>query len=384
MHVSTTVAVSRGPMAPAAAQVLEQVRRSGAARRDELVTATGLSPATVGRAAAQLVDAGLLRECPPERRRPGVGRPGIPVEVDPSAYVAIGVHVGRRITTVALGDVAGRVVASDTVRRAAGADPDLTAASRRAAALLAGLPGRVPLSAGVVGPWRDLGLSPEQVGAELHELTGLPVRAGDHIAAVAATEFLHRREGAPGATLYVYARDTIGFAVAIDAGAQAEVSQVGSLGHYPSGSDVACWCGRTGCLEVTAGDDAVVRAARDAGLLGVARANQGVGSISELYSRVGEPAVLALVRRRARVLGRVAASVRDIVAPDRVVLVGQAFTGCPAVLGDIAEAMAEAGLLDEVPVSFTRFGSGIQAVAACTIALGPIYDDPLGLVSSVR
>ncbi|WP_296601510.1 ROK family transcriptional regulator [Nocardioides sp.] len=384
MHVSATVAVSRGPLAPAAAQVLEQVRRAGAVRRDELVTATRLSPATVGRAVAQLVDAGLLRECLPKRRRPGVGRPGIPVEVDPDAYVTIGVHVGRRITTVALGDVAGHVVASDTVRRAVGADPDLTAASQRAAALLAALPGRVPLSAGVVGPWRDLGLSPEQVGAELHELTGLPVRAGDHVAAVAATEFLHRRQGAPGTTLYVYARDTIGFAVALDAGAQAEVSQVGSLGHFPSGSDVACWCGRTGCLEVTAGDDAVIRAARDAGLLGVARANRGVGPIGDLYSRVGEPAVLALVRRRARILGRVAASVRDIVAPDRVVLVGQAFTGCPPVLGDITEAMAEAGLLDEVPVSFTRFGSGIQAVAACTIALGPIYDDPLGVVSGVR
>lgn len=383
MQISPTVTVSRGRLAPAAAQVLERVRVSGTARRDELAAATGLSPATVGRAVAQLVDAGLLRECPPERRRPGVGRPGIPVEVDPGTYVAIGVHVGRRITTVALGDVAGRVVASDTMRRAVGADPDLTAASRRAAALLAGLPGRVPLSAGVVGPWRDLGLSPERVGAELHELTGLPVRAGDHIAAVAATEFLHRRHGTPGTTLYVYARDTFGFAVAVDKGTQTEVSQVGSLGHYPTGSDVACWCGRAGCLEVTASDDALVRAARAAGLLGAAPAD-GAGSVESLYARVGEPAVGELLRRRARALGRVAASVRDIVAPDRVVLVGQAFTGCPAVLEDVTGAMAQAAVLGEVPVSFTRFGAGIQAVAACTIALGAVYDDPLGLVAGAR
>lgn len=383
MHTSPTVTVSRGRLAPAAAQVLERVRVAGTARRDELAAATGLSPATVGRAVAQLVDAGLLRECPPERRRPGVGRPGIPVEVDPETYVAIGVHVGRRITTIALGDVAGRVVASDTMRRAVGADPDLTAASRRAAALLAGLPGRVPLSAGVVGPWRDLGLSPEQVGAELHELTGLPVRAGDHIAAVAATEFLHRRHGTPGTTLYVYARDTFGFAVAVDKGTQTEVSQVGSLGHYPTGSDVACWYGRAGCLEVTASDDALVRAARSAGLLAAAPPD-GAGSIESLYARVGEPAVEELLRHRARALGRVAASVRDIVAPDRVVLVGQAFTGCPAVLEDVTGAMAQAAVLGEVPVSFTRFGAGIQAVAACTIALGAVYDDPLGLVAAAR
>ena len=77
-------------------------------------------------------------------------------------------------------------------------------------------------------------------------------------------------------------------------------------------------------------------------------------------------------------------TVRDIVAPDRVVLVGQAFTGCPAVLEDVTGAMAQAAVLGEVPVSFTRFGAGIQAVAACTIALGAVYDDPLGLVASAR
>lgn len=384
MHIASTVTVSRGPLAPPAAQVLERVRASGTARRDELAAATGLSRATVGRVVGQLSDAGLLRECPPERRVPGVGRPGIPVEVDPGTHVAIGVHVGLRITTVALGDITGQVIASDTLQRAVGADPDLTGASRRAAALLAGLPGRVPLAAGVVGPWRDLGLSPERVAAEVHELTGLPVRAGDHIAAVAATEFLHRRHGTPGTTLYVYARDTIGFAVAVDRGAQVEVSQVGGLGHYPAGSHVACWCGRTGCLGVTAGDDALVRAARDAGLLDASSASDGTGAIGVLYSRAGDPAVLALLRRRARVLGRVAASVRDMVAPDRVVLVGQAFTGCPAVLEDITGAMAQAAVLGEVPVSFTRFGAGIQAVAACTIALGAVYDDPLGLVAAAH
>lgn len=385
MHISPTITVSRGRLGLATAQVLEQVRAIGVAHRDEIASSTGLSLATVGRAVGQLTEAGLLRECPRKGRARGLGRPGIPVEVDPDAYVTIGIHVGRRIATVALGDLTGRVVAQDAVRRSAGAVPDLAGISRRAAALLAGLPGRAPVSTGVVGPWRELGLAPSNVGAELGELTGLPVRTGDHIAAVAATEFLHRRHGTPGVTLYVYARDTVGFAVAVDKGTQTEVSRVGSLSHYPTGSHVSCWCGRTGCLEVTAGDDAVLRAARDAGLLEDWSATGDIPSITRLYAAAAsEPAVLELLRRRAGLLGRVAASVRDIVAPDRVVLVGQAFTGSSAVLGDITDAFAEASALGEVPVSFTRFGAGIQAVAACTVALGPVYDDPLGVVPGRR
>jgi len=341
---SPTITVIRGRFGPAAAQVLEQVRAIGVAHRDELASSTELSLATVGRVVGQLTDARVLRECPQKVRSRSIGRPGIAVEVDVDHYLTAGVHIGRRITTVALGDLTGRVVAAETIRRAPGERVDLDGVSRRAAALLAGNPGRPPISVGLVGPWRELGLPPGELGAELHDLTGLEVRTADHIAAVAATEFFHRRRGTPGVTLYVYARDTVGFAVATDKGTHTEVSRVGSLTHYPTGSDVPCWCGRTGCLQVTAGDEAVLPSAR------------------------------------ARLLGEAAASVRDMVAPDRVVLVGQAFTGCPGVRDDITSAFSDTTALGDVPLSFTRFGAGIQAITACTIALGPVYDDPLGVV----
>ncbi len=382
MHLSPNITVSRGRFGPATAQVLEQVRANGVVHRDELASLTGLSLATVGRTVSQLTEAGVLREHPTRVRSGGLGRPGVPVEVDRNRYVTIGVHLGRRISTVALGDLTGTVLTHDTMRRAPGSVPDLDAISRRAAALLGDFPGRAPLAAGLVGPWRELGLSPSELGEELHDLTGLDVRTGDHIAAVAATEFLHRRHGTTGVTLYVYARDTVGFAVAMDKGTQTEVSRVGSLTHFPTGSGVPCSCGRTGCLEVTAGDEAVVATALAKGLLREAPPGAAV-PIDRLYADTGEPVTL-LLRERARVLGGVAASVRDMVAPDRVVLVGQAFTGCPRVRDDITSAFAESTALGDIPVSFTRFGAGIQAITACTIALGPVYDDPLGIVPRRR
>ena len=50
-------------------------------------------------------------------------------------------------------------------------------------------------------------------------------------------------------------------------------------------------------------------------------------------------------------------------------------------LGDIRRAFHSTTALGDVPLSFTRFGAGIQAIAACTIALGPVYDDPLAIVT---
>ena len=372
---SPMITVTRGRLGSTAAQVLEQVRAAGVVHRDEIAARTALSVATVGRVVGQLVEAGLLRERHDRTRLGAVGRPGVPVEVDPDRFVTIGVHLGRRIATVALGDLTGRVLDSETHERRSGESPDVLELSRSAARLLGRTPHRTPLSAGLVAPFRELGLDRDSLGAELHDLTGLEVATADHIAAVAASEFLHRRHGTPGVTLYVYARDTVGFAVAVDKGVQTEVSRVGSLTHFPTGSAATCSCGRTGCLEAAAGDAAVVAAAVPTGL--VPRP-----TIDAVYAAAAAAPIRALLRARARTLGEVAAQVRDMVAPDRVVLVGQAFTGCPSVLEDITRAFHETTALGEVPLSFTRFGSGIQAIAACTIAVGPVYDDPLGVAGA--
>ncbi|GAA3660200.1 ROK family transcriptional regulator [Nocardioides ginsengisoli] len=345
MARSPIITVSRGRFSSTPSQVLEQVRAAGRASRDEVAAASGLSIATVGRTVAQLVELGLVRERPDLARPGATGRPGVPIEIDADRYLTIGFHVGRRIATVALGDLTGRVLTSQTVRRPLGAEPDLEELSRVAAALLGAHPGRVPLAAGLVAPWRELDLVPTDRETEVHELTGLPVRTGDHISAVAASEFLHRRHGTGGLTLYLYARDTIGWAVAVDRGVQTDVTRAASLTHFPTASDVPCPCGRTGCLAAT---------------------------VSTLPDAA-----------RARLLGQVAGSVRDMLSPDRVVLVGQAFTGDPGLLDEITAAYAaHSALAQQVPVSFTRFGADIQAISACTVALGPVLDDPLACVEA--
>ena len=57
--------------------------------------------------------------------------------------------------------------------------------------------------------------------------------------------------------------------------------------------------------------------------------------------------------------------------------------GYPAVFEDVLTALGT-GALRDVPVSFTRFGAGIQAIAAGTVALCPVYDDPAAVVPRGR
>jgi predicted NBD/HSP70 family sugar kinase len=371
MHHPPTILVSQGRFGTPAGRVLEEIRGQRVASRDQLVRSTGLSVATVARAVTALLDAGFVRERADLVPSGTVGRPGIPVEIDPDCHVVIGVHFGVRLTTVALGDLSGRLLVSRSFPHDPGAAPDTDRIALLAADLLGQQPGRVPVTAGVVAPWLDLGMDRRVVAQQLHEVLGLEVTSGDHVAAVAAAEFIHRRHGLSGATLYLYARESLGFVLAVDKGGTTEVSRVASLTHFPTDGPTRCGCGHTGCAAANTSDHAVALAAHEAGAV-----EQPSIEALHVAARTSETA-RSLLSQRARRLGRVVAVASDMVDPDRVVLVGQAFTGYPPALGDVVSGYRSQTARPPVDLSFTRFRSGVQAVAACTVAVGPVYADPL-------
>lgn len=376
---SQIITLVRGRFGSAASQVIEQTRAFGPISREELARRTGLSSATVNRTVSVMLKAGLLAERPDEVMVGAAGRPGIPVEVDGTSFATLGFHLGHGVDTVAIGDLAGRVLSQRQIARPLDSPPDLPALARVSADLLGSLPERSPLAAGMVAPWLDLALDRTALGGELGELLGLDIATAEHVAAIAATEFLHRRAGTGGVTLYVYARNTVGFALAVDKGAVTEVSRVGSLTHFPAGPDTPCECGGVGHLAANYSDHALVARAVSAGVL------TRLETIDHLIAAAGSDSrARALLEERAVAMGRVAAIVRDMVSPHRVVLVGQGFTAYPPALAATLGAFRSQSAGAEVELSVTRFGGGIQAAAACTIALGPIYDDPLGLVPEVR
>lgn len=370
--------VTRGKFGSAASRVLEAVRMCEVASRDEIVAETGLSAATVARTVSSLLGADVLIERPDRVKVGATGRPGIPVAVNPTSYVTVGIHLGRRVHTVALGDLTGKVTAGLTIPHQPGEPRDFEQIATQVARLLGQVPGQIPLTVGLVAPWNDLELAPEETATTLQELLGLDVTHADHIAAVAAADYLHQRAGASGVTAYLYARDTAGWAVATSRGDMVEISRTMSLTHFPIGSDRACSCGATGCLEATVSDHAIGQLAADRGISGPRVAD--VLAAAE----AGSDAAQELLVERARTLGRAAAMVRDMVNPDRMILVGQAITARPAVIPETIAAFDAATAGPPMELTFTNVGGGIQAVSACAVGLGPIYDDPIAALPRDR
>jgi len=372
------IVLALGKFGSSHSRVMTQVRRNGVVTRDELARLTGLSGSTVARTVTGLLDARLLRERPDRALDGTVGRPGIPLELDPDHHVAIGCYVGRRVATVSLSDLSGRVIARQTVPDPSSGPHRLAVtAAARVRGLLAKVPGRSLVGSGLVAPWGDIVHDPDELGDALTAALGVEVDTSELVPAIAATEYIGRPHDLPGSTMYLYARDTVGFVMANERPAGTEVARVGRLSHFPAGGLDQCRCGRTGCLETAASDESVAARALASGIVRSA----DIGSVLRAASS-GKDAAHRLLCARAEALGRAAAIVRDITNPDRVVLCGQGFTGYPAAL-DVTRAAFAATTATRTPIdiSFTRFVGDVQSVAAATVALRRLYDDPTAVVS---
>jgi predicted NBD/HSP70 family sugar kinase len=369
------IVLARGRFGSAPARVLEQVRRSGALTREELARLTGLSPATVARTTATLVDECLLRERPDLVRAGSVGRPSSPLEIDSGRHSVLGVHIGQRVTTVGLVGLDGRVVGQSRLRTQ-GDEADLVArVVRHANLLVAGSEERTVLAAGLVAPWGEVAYDEATLAARLEVATGLEVSTANHVAAVVAAEYLGKRRSGDGCTAYVYVRDTAGFALANDLPDRTEISRAATLTHFPTREAATCSCGATGCLAAVASDHALARRAYDEGVV-----DQPEIDALLTAARGGSRPAHLLLCERGRVLGATTAVLRDMISPDRMVLVGQAFTGYPPALEEVIASFDAATTLPPIELSFTRFGTGVQAAAAGTVGLGPVFEDPLASV----
>ncbi|WP_370614946.1 ROK family protein [Mumia qirimensis] len=357
--------------------VLRTVLRHGIAFRDQIAEHTGLSAATIGRQVTSLVQHGLLQERPDCTRAGHVGRPTIPVEVDDRRLSAAAVHIGRLVTTVAVSDLRGRVLAIAHLPTRGDDRQLVVAAGRRLIGLDAGIGDRRLVTAAVVAPWEAIDRSPSVAGRTLRDLTGLPTATSDHVAAVAAADLLSSPEHAHGVTAYVYARETVGVATAHDGVAPSGARRAGSVTHLPTTSDVLCPCGARGCLGATVA--AIGPAAHAAGI--VARPDVELVHAAAL---AGDARAHALLIERADHLGRAVAVVRDLLDPHRVVLAGQAFTAYPPAASVVLEAFRRTTGLGPVPITLSRFGAEVQAAAATAIALGPLYRDPVAALERLE
>jgi predicted NBD/HSP70 family sugar kinase len=177
----------------------------------------------------------------------------VPVEVNHEPYLTLGVHIGARTTSIVATDLFGRtldVVETPTPR--GGQTAALTAIAGSARRYLSRWHRRRPLWVGIAtGGVVDsatgyldhprLGWSDAPVGPVLAEALGLPVSVASHVDAMAGAELLlgARRHPSRAATsLYVYARETVGYALSIGGRVHSPASGPGTIAALPAQSEL--------------------------------------------------------------------------------------------------------------------------------------------------
>lgn len=379
----------------AAASVFRAVRLRGPVGRDVIADVTSLSIATVNRQVIALLEAGLLRERADLAVSGAIGRPRVPVEVNHEPFVTLGIHIGARITSIVASDLFGRTldtVETPTPRNAAGAALTSLADSarrylqrwhrRRALRVGVSIGGAVDGVTGYVDHSR-LGWRQAPVGPVLAEALGLPVSVASHVDAMAGAELLlGTRRLAPSSPtiLYVYARETVGYALVIGGRVHCPASGPGTIAPLPVHSELL---GGTGQLESTVSDEALLAAARRLRILPGVAPSAGIGgsasAIADLLrvARSGNQQARDLLVERARVLGESVALLRDLLNPDELVVGGQAFTEYPEAMEHVEESFAARSVLAPRDIRVTVFGNRVQEAGAGIVSLSGLYADPL-------
>ena len=387
--------------ASAAGAVLGAILDHGPVARSTVARITGLSPAAVSGHSAQFLARGLIRERPETAGPRGLGRPHIPVEIDTGRYLVAGAHVAVMHATVSLMDLRGRVVAQDRQPHR-GTEPGRVLggiAARLPRLVAAHARGRTVLALGVAtGQWVDsatgvvvdhprLGWRDVPAGELLGAATGLPVHVDSHSRALARAEQLFGAVSTRDSTVVLFVGAVVDAAFAT-AGVvhRGPRSGAGSVAHLPLGPDDApdlangpaaepCSCGTPGCLQSEVSELTMVARAVGRGL--------PVRVFRDLLdlALAGNPVALALLRRRARLVGRVAALLLDMFDPEVLVVVEPGAGRLPECLAELRAEVAERSWVCDDPeraVVASSFTGSVLAVAGGAIALGALYADPLG------
>ena len=391
-----------GRRAASAGAVLRTVLDHGPIARSTIARITGLSPASVTSHSTELSRLGLLREFPDSVRSNGAGRPHIPVDIDVTQHLVVGVHIAVQFITTALIDLRGRVLArvqtphestepARIVERVALDIDALYAANVESVAGAAGAGDARLLGIGVAtGGWVDpdagvvmdhprLGWSLVPLRDLLAERTGLPVHVDGHSRALLHAEVLFGRASQVGSVLHVFVGNVVDAAFATRGEAHyGSRAQAGAIAHLPvEDSREPCSCGRTGCLEAAVSERTITRRAHELGI-----APEPDIRLLLAAARAGNQAAIGLFVERARLIGRAVALLVDVFGPELAIVMDPALPYLPPALealrGAARRNVRTVCDIDRMLIP-TSFPGAVLETAGGAVFLDALYRDPLGI-----
>lgn len=306
--------------------LLDTLRRGGPTTRRALLSATGLSRATLGQRVDALRELRLVRE---DRRLDSTGgRPASLLEFDDTSRHVLVADLGAMHATLALTDLSCRRLVLDRspLDLRDGPEVVLPQVLARAQELLAAAP---PAQRGLLGIGVGFpGLADPDRGAVeapavLRDWDGLPLqtRFADALGApallvndahaMAYGEHLAARR--PRSIVVVKAATGVGAGLVVDGRLhRGESMGAGQIGHMRlPGATRRCQCGETGCLATVASGRALMR-------------ELGAETLDEVCAAVegGDPAALEAVRAAGQAVGTVLAGIVTALDPSAVLLGG--------------------------------------------------------------
>ncbi|WP_208322531.1 MULTISPECIES: ROK family transcriptional regulator [unclassified Mumia] len=357
-------------------RVVDLLRAVDELSQAEIARQTALAPATVSNIVRHLVAIGLVETTGT------VGRRGSTVRISREAGLVAGFDFGHSHLQVALGDLAGRLVASSQCpldNDHAYAD-GLALASTMLAELLdglgedakrvhaagVGLPAPISrdgrITAGSILPgW--VGVTASEVASEEF---GVPAVVDNDANLGALAEL--RTDPRVTTLAYLKVSSGIGCGLVLDSRVyRGGLGTAGELGHITlDESGPLCRCGSRGCLEAYAGGSGLVE--QLAGRL----PDLTVHELVEIAA-AGDAGARRLLEDAGRALGQGSAIVANLLSPERIVIGGD--LACEIVVDGIRDGLrrhAVDGLRGGVDVSLSTLGDQASVVGALLIALDAV------------
>ena len=361
--------------------VLNFIREKEPISRAEISHETALQRSTVSLIVDELKTRGLIYEIEGESTG---GRPPTLLRLHASASLAIGVDIGTAHTTIAVADLAGRIVDKEKFET----DPDVRATFRKVGASLqkfirvhGNIEGIGVCVPGLVDPETHIALFIPHfkwrnwpVASELRKLTGVPVTIDNDANAAALAELWLGRPEIRDVRdfILVLVEEGVGTGIIFDGQVyQGVAGAAGEFGHMTigKGAPVACAAGREECWEAFASERATLARYRQ-------RAPHVDSEITflQLIDRAfgqDEAACDALLET-AYYLGLGIANLTKGLSPEAVILAGDIARAWPLIAGELRSTLAANTIcsgLPLAPVFASTLGDDTRLLGALSLVL---------------
>lgn len=362
--------------------VLNYVREKEPISRAEISHETLLQRSTVSLIVEELKTQGLIYEIEGESTG---GRPPNLLRLRAAGCLAIGVDLGTAQTTVATGDLVGRVLERETFDT----DPDLATTVQRIVNSIQSyirsepaiegigisLPGLVDSETGTAlfiphFKWRNW-----TIADELRTITGLPVTVDNDANAAALAELWLGRPEIRDVRdfIFVLVEEGLGTGIIFDGQVyHGTAGAAGEFGHMTigKGAPVACAAGSDECWEAFSSERAALARYAERS----SASETAVGNFSELIDRAlgGDSRATEALIETARYLGLGISNLTKGLSPESVIVGGQITRAWPLIVDALRNSIDQNNIcrgLPSAPVFASTLGEDTRLMGALSLVL---------------